>query len=201
MERGLTRRDQKRALRRRILAAREAQAAKAGLSARICTHLTALPEHGRARTILWYLDCRSELRTRETVARELEGPRTIAIPYVSGSDLRLWRLAGMDELEPGRFGILEPARGLRERTERHLDPRHVDLVVVPGVAFDPYGNRLGSGFGYYDRLLARMRPDTHLVAPCFQSQVVESVPAEPHDIRVHRVLTEMHSYPEDPHHI
>lgn len=189
-------REQKQALRRRILAARQAQAGKAELSARICARLIALPEYRRARTVLWYLDCRSELRTRETVARELQDRKVAAIPYVVGEDLRLWRLTAMDELAPGRFGILEPAPALRGSPQRQVAPRQVDLAIVPGVAFDPQGNRLGSGFGFYDRLLARMRPDTHLVAPCFQCQVVESVPAEPHDIRVHRVITEVRSYPE-----
>jgi len=116
-----------------------------------------------------------------------------------GNELRLWRLGGMDELAPGRFGILEPAPGLRGDPRRDIPPHRVDLVVVPGVAFDPQGNRLGSGFGFYDRLLARVRADTHLVAPCFQCQVVSCVPAEPHDIRVHQVITERHSYPEPPH--
>jgi 5-formyltetrahydrofolate cyclo-ligase len=69
------------------------------------------------------------------------------------------------------------------------DPSAVDLVIVPGVAFTPDGHRLGQGGGWYDRFLAGVRPGTPTVGVCFDVQVVPSLPVEPHDVHVDRVVS------------
>jgi 5-formyltetrahydrofolate cyclo-ligase len=66
----------------------------------------------------------------------------------------------------------------------------LDLVVVPGVAFDPQGNRLGWGAGYYDRLLAQVRADAPIVALAFECQIVPAIPPESHDVPVDVIVTE-----------
>jgi 5-formyltetrahydrofolate cyclo-ligase len=71
-----------------------------------------------------------------------------------------------------------------------VDPRTVDLAVVPGVAFDADGGRLGRGGGFYDRLLAALSPATAVIGVCFERQVVERVPRESHDHRVQAVIAE-----------
>ncbi len=83
------------------------------------------------------------------------------------------------------FGAMEPSSG------RVLDPGELDLVVVPGVAFDRSCNRVGYGGGFYDRLLGRMRQDTAAVAVAFALQVVPEVPSGPIDRRVDAVVTEL----------
>jgi 5-formyltetrahydrofolate cyclo-ligase len=70
-------------------------------------------------------------------------------------------------------------------------PEAIDWVLVPGVAFDPQGGRLGYGGGYYDRLLPLLPSMTRRVAGAFELQVVERVPAAPHDLRVDAVITEL----------
>ena len=76
-------------------------------------------------------------------------------------------------------------------------PAALDLIVVPGVAFDRRGGRLGQGKGFYDRLLTQVRPDTLLVAPAFECQIFDSVPTLPHDRPVDRVVTETNVYPKE----
>ena len=85
--------------------------------------------------------------------RDASGDKRVVVPYCVGRRLELFRLTDMDELAEGTFTILEPRPELRERPERRVDVAEVDLVVVPGVAFDARGGRLGHGQGYYDRLL------------------------------------------------
>lgn len=86
------------------------------------------------------------------------------------------------ELRPGRFGVLEPAECCPV-----VPLNQLDLVLVPGVAFDPGGNRLGRGKGFYDRLLAEVCG--HKCGVAFEVQLVPSVPVEPHDVRVDSILT------------
>jgi 5-formyltetrahydrofolate cyclo-ligase len=68
------------------------------------------------------------------------------------------------------------------------------MVVVPGVAFDRSGGRLGHGKGYYDKLLVRIRPDAHIVAVAYECQLFPEVPMLPHDVRMHKVVTESAVY-------
>ncbi len=92
-----------------------------------------------------------------------------------------YRLAQLtDELNPGKFGIPEPANPV-------FAPEELDLIIVPGVAFDRTGNRIGRGGGFYDRLL----PQYHAVrvGACFDFQCLGTVPSEPHDCRMDVVVS------------
>jgi 5-formyltetrahydrofolate cyclo-ligase len=185
---------QKTRLRRVLRAGRDAQPDKDAVSRAACERLLGLAAYRSARTVSWYLDARSELRTKGAVARELGGPRRIVIPYVMGQELGLWRLEALAELAPGRFGILEPPAARRCDPQRQIAPQELDLVVVPGVGFDRRGNRLGTGCGYYDRLLAQLRPDTRRIGLCYESQLLHRVPIEFHDIPMDRVVTQTAVY-------
>jgi len=189
MNRSVSLTSDKRALRKRGYAARRV-ANHADVSRIACDNLLGTPEYHAANTVLWYLSARTELQTRQTIDRELGSNRTIVIPWVSGNDLRLWRLAGFDELETGAFGILEPRVRLRGDPTHHVEPAELDLVVVPGVGFDALGHRIGNGHGYYDRFLARVGASTVLIGLCFEAQRFEHVPHEPHDRAVDKLVTE-----------
>ncbi len=181
-------------LRRAACTARDGQPHKDPVSRLACERLLALPQYHHAQTAAWYLDARSELRTRGAVARELGGPRRIVIPYVAGRELELWRLETLAELGPGRFGILEPGPGQQGDPQRRVAPRELDLVVVPGVGFDRLGNRLGAGCGYYDRLLARLRPGALRIGLCYEAQLLECIPTQAHDVPMNLVVTERAVY-------
>ncbi len=109
-----------------------------------------------------------------------EGKR-IAMPRVEGDELQFRWVASRGELRPGRFGILEPA------SEAPDAGSEFDLILVPGKAFDLQGGRLGRGKGFYDRFLAEARGLRAGV--CFDDQIVEGVPLEPHDLRMDFVVT------------
>jgi len=184
----------KQEIRRRALASRQAQPDKDPLSLRIWRRLADLPRYVDARTVMSYVHVRSEVRTQDFLRAALARGRRIVVPYCVGGDLGLFLLADMDELSPGTIGIPEPRAELRGRPEKRVDAAELDLVVVPGVAFDRRGARLGYGRGYFDKLLARVRPDTLLVGLAFECQVFPAIPVEPHDVCMDLVITEENVY-------
>ena len=113
----------------------------------------------------------------------LDLEKRILLPVVVGDDLELRLYTGPEDLKPGAYGIEEPTG------ELFTDYADIDFIVVPGVAFDRNGNRLGRGKGYYDRLLPRI-PSAHKAGICFPFQLVEEVPAEPFDIRMDEIITQ-----------
>ncbi|MDR5709402.1 MAG: 5-formyltetrahydrofolate cyclo-ligase [Armatimonadota bacterium] len=189
----------KQELRRRITRARAAEPDKEAKSRVILERVFRLPQFQRARTVLFYVDTGSEVRTRPFIPRAMALGKRVAVPYCTrdegGQDvLRLFVLRNPAELEPGAFGILEPKPALRERVERSLAVQEVDMVLVPGVVFDRQGGRIGHGRGYYDRLLGSVRPDCWLVGLAYECQVVEEVPMEPQDVYLDLVVTERTTY-------
>jgi len=120
--------------------------------------------------------------------------KRLVIPYCHGDDLRLFRFEKMEELVPKTFGILEPADEFAKMSNRAVDPKQLDLVVAPGVAFDSVCGRLGHGRAYYDRLLRRLRPGVPVVALAFECQIFPSVPMDRHDMYLDKIITEDHIY-------
>jgi len=152
-------------------------------SARVVTRLLALPELRGARTVLLYAALREEVDLAGLVAPLHErGARTL-YPRVRGTSLELVAAADLLTLQLGH-------RGVREPVGRMVDPEVVDVAVVPGLAFDPRGGRLGGGGGHYDRLLRRFSSRTVRVGVAFDCQLVPRVPIEAHDEPVHLVVTE-----------
>ncbi|MFO7960757.1 MAG: 5-formyltetrahydrofolate cyclo-ligase [Nitriliruptoraceae bacterium] len=152
-------------------------------STRIAERLLGLPELDRARTVLLYAALREEVDLAELVAPLHErGVRTL-FPRVRGELLDLVAAADLRTLQLGYRGVREPAG-------RVVDPGVVDVALVPGLAFDPRGGRLGAGGGHYDRLLHRFPGRTVRVGVAFACQLVPQIPLEPHDEPVHLVVTE-----------
>lgn len=177
-------------LRAEVLARRDALADGGSRSASIVDRVRRLPEYAAAHTVALFIGVRSEVETLPLVEAALAEGKRVAVPWVSGDDLRLFALARSSELAPAAFGLLEPPGWLRNAHARNVAPASVDLFLVPGVAFDRLGGRLGHGRGFYDRLLARSRPGVPLVALAFECQVVEAVPMTHSDVAMHAVVTE-----------
>lgn len=187
--------DAKGALRRRAYDARNAQEDKDRLSDLAVAALVQLPEYQSAQTILWYLDCRSELRTRQALPEALASGKRIVVPYCTVDDfgankLGLWWLQSTEELVVGKWKILEPPRERWGEPGKEIDPEQLDLVIVPGVGFSRNGGRMGNGQGYYDRLLTRVRPDCPLIALCYESQLFDDLIVSPHDVYMDKIVTE-----------
>jgi 5-formyltetrahydrofolate cyclo-ligase len=184
-------REAKQKLRELAHANRNAQPDKDALSEAICAKFMALPEYAAARTVLFYVDVRSEVRTRQALPTALTHGKKIVVPWCNDKgELELFHLENMDELATGMYRILEPRPELRSLPAKQVAATELDLVMVPGVAFDRTGGRMGHGKGYYDKLLQHARPDTPLVALAFECQLFPAIPTGPHDIFMDRVITE-----------
>ncbi|MBN1589640.1 MAG: 5-formyltetrahydrofolate cyclo-ligase [Pirellulales bacterium] len=189
-------RSQKSAIRAEAQRLRAAQPDKNALSRQICDSIAASAEFRAARVVLLYLTHRSEVRMPALFDEAFRQDKTVVVPYCVGDEIGLFRIEHMDEITAGAYSILEPRPGLRKLDERCVAPEELDLVVVPGMAYDRTGARIGRGKGSYDRLLAQLRPNTFLVAPAFECQVFDHVPTLEHDAPVDRVVTETNIYPQ-----
>jgi 5-formyltetrahydrofolate cyclo-ligase len=145
--------------------------------------LLSLPEVAEAQVMAAYSALPDELDPAEAVRSLLVRGARVLLPRVRGDLLELVPVTAVDDLAPGFRGVLEP-------TGVAADVSDLDVIVVPGVAFDRAGRRLGRGGGHYDRLLARVPEATVRIGLCFSSQVVEELPEEAHDQRVDVVVTE-----------
>ena len=173
------------------MAARDALpvAVRAAASAAIAARIVALPSFAAARTMLVTLPFRSEWDTRLVVDRALAAGKTVVSPRVDpvARMLSLHRIA-----DPVRDvgARLSPAFPSRLEHCAVVAGAEVDWVLVPGVAFDIAGRRLGYGGGYYDRLLPLLPADAPRIAGAFDLQIVAAVPFGPHDITVDAIVTE-----------
>jgi 5-formyltetrahydrofolate cyclo-ligase len=184
----------KQALRIRGLAARQRQENREALGQEICRKLAELPEYQAAGTVMFYVNMPREVDTRHFLPIARQQGKRVAIPYCCQGRIEIFRWESMAELQPSKFGVLEPTPELCRQPNRAIAPDEVDLVVVPGVAFDRQGGRLGHGKGYYDGLLRQMRSGTPFVALAFECQMVPQIPMMPHDVAMHKILTERTIY-------
>lgn len=186
----------KQKIREQAHANRNAQENKDELSRDIVRKFMTLPEYQAATTVLFYLDVRSEVRTRHSLEDALASGKKIVVPYcIEGEVLELFHLESMDELSIGMYRILEPKPELRALPQKQVPVEEIDLIMVPGVAFDRRGGRTGHGKGYYDKLLEHARPETPLVALAFECQMFPEIPMQPHDVFMDKVITEQEIYP------
>lgn len=143
-----------------------------------------LPEFAAARTLALYSPILNEVFTEEVFAQARKLGKRVVFPRVQGPAMQFFEVTGREELQAGNFGILEP------QGTQSIPIAELDLLLVPGVAFDQAGHRLGYGKGYYDRLLQQRSPHCSLVGFCFEFQLVASLPVEAHDIRMDLLVTE-----------
>ncbi len=195
---GATLREAKRALRERILRLRDALPAEVRIEAgaAIAAAIAARADFRAAGTVLLSLSFRSEWDTAPLLAAARAAGKTLAAPrvHVESRMLEPCRVADPAvDLAPGFRGISEPLP--------HCVPvalAAIDWVLVPGVAFDPNGYRIGYGGGYYDRLLPLLRGDARRVSGAFELQVVDGVPTAPHDLTVDAIITERRTLEAQP---
>ena len=183
-------REAKRALRARVLRARDELPPKVRTEAgrAIVASLVAREDYSSATTLLLTLPFGSEWDTRPLLDLALGRGKRVVLPRVNAAS-RMLELCAIERVDhdaaPGFRGIYEPG------AHCELVPVDaIDWVLVPGVAFDIAGRRIGYGGGYYDRMLPLLRPDARRVAGAFDVQVVEHVPAAAHDLVVDALVTE-----------
>ncbi len=187
--------DVKSQLREQAHARRRDQQDKDGLSRQIMARFFALPEYQAAKTVLLYLDVRAEVRTRHDLPAALASGKKVVVPWCNDEgQLELFHLESLDELSVGMYKILEPKAELRSLPAKQVNVKEIDLIMVPGVAFDRRGGRMGHGKGYYDKLLEHARPTTPLVALAFECQLLPEIPVHAHDVFMDKVITEAEIY-------
>ncbi len=137
-----------------------------------------------ARCLALYSAIHNEVSTDEIVEQALDSDKALVFPRVSGEDLEFVVIESPAELVSGAFGVKEPKGCNLVPVEK------IDLVVVPGVAFDQRGHRLGYGRGYYDRALAKCQSRCVKVGFAYDSQLVEKLPATDYDETLSVLITE-----------
>lgn len=187
----LLRQQAKAALRKRLRGLRASfpRESLAQRSQAIAERVFALDEFVRARTVALFRSIDAEVDTAAIIARACETGKRVALPVVLKDSIPLefrlaWEGSRALPLTPGVWGIEEP-----DAENPVVDPNEVDLVIVPALAVDPTGHRLGYGRGHYDHTLPRMRNALRVVV-AFDFQLLAEIPAEPHDVTVHRVVTD-----------
>ena len=157
-------------------------------SAAIKEKLFALPQFRAAKTVCFYVSFDHEVYTHDMVLAAKSQGKRVVIPRVDddSNELRLCLFQSLDKLSPSRFAVPEPP----PETHEPVSVEGVQVFVVPGVAFDEQGNRLGFGLSYYDRLLAHAAPDAFVIGLAFREQLADAIPTENHDKPVDLVVTD-----------
>ncbi len=132
---------------------------------------------------MFFASFRSEVETAPMIRRALAAGKRVVLPKVKGKELELFEIKIFDsDVSPGAWGIPEPRGSALVKLDE------LDVIIVPGVAFDERGNRLGYGAGFYDKLLSEFKKPT--VAIAFEQQIVPMILADPHDVPVKKIVTE-----------
>lgn len=155
------------------------------MSVEACRRVCRLTIWAEAQAVLLYHPLADEVDVRMLIQKAACEGKKVYLPVVTGSEsieLRRWMPETM--MMTGAFGISEPI-GTEISQEEY---RNIDLAIIPGMAFDKEGHRLGRGKGYYDRLLTRL-PQAHLCGICFPFQLLPTLPHEAHDINMNTVIT------------
>lgn len=136
-----------------------------------------------AGTVLIYSPLKDELDVSPLIKDAAKSGKTVLLPVVSGTDLTLGIYKGDNLLTKGAFGISEPSAEIFPE-EKYSE---ISVAIIPGMAFDKNGNRLGRGKGYYDRFLPKLT-GTYIIGVCFPFQMFEKIPSEEFDIKMDRIF-------------
>lgn len=151
-----------------------------------------LSQFKEAGLIMFYAGFKNEVGTDEMMEEAMALGKKIALPVTARTkDIKPYRVSDLKkDLAPGRFGILEP----RIEKKSEIGAKEIDLIIVPGIAFDRRGYRLGFGAGCYDRFLHSLSPRPFSIGLAFEFQVVPRLPSEGHDEKLEMVITEKRIY-------
>lgn len=179
----------KKELRKNILAIRRGMSREevAAGSDRFAEHLCAWPVYQAAKNVMLYLAMPDEPHMEKIISHALSAGKTVCVPHMRETrglmDAAI--ITNLNDLIVGQFNLLTP----NPATLKLLEPGELDLIIVPGVAFDQEGRRLGMGAGYYDRFLLKASK-AELIGAAWVAQILETIPTDEHDRPVNYLLTE-----------
>ncbi len=174
-------------LRRRLHAERIQMSERAvrEKSLRIYRRLIDMPAYQRARRIACYVSIKNEVDTRTVIQKTIGSGKQVGVPVTrEEGSMDFQAILGLSDLRPVHYGLREPVPD----PQKVLLPHTIDLILVPGSAFDLFGHRIGSGGGYYDRFL--VQTEAVRIGLSYGFQIIDRVPAEPHDVKMDLIITE-----------
>lgn len=140
-----------------------------------------------ANTIMVFVSFSDEVDTHEFIKKAISDGKKVTVPitFPKTKEIKPSHIESFHDLEPGYYGILTP----KADCINLVSPEEIDLIIVPGVAFDKNGYRVGYGGGYYDRFLSRL-PQVTTIGIAFELQIIDKVPRDEYDIAVDFIFTE-----------
>lgn len=155
-------------------------------SKKITAEIFKLPEFEEAEVLLLYADYKNEVMTRDIFDMAIIKKKKVYFPKCVGNGLNFYQVVSIGELSKGAFNILEPSNKAKQYK---YEDKTGCLAIIPGVAFDVEGNRLGFGKGFYDRFL-KEKPFITKVGICYNEQLEEKLPSNEYDIKMDKIVTE-----------
>lgn len=161
-------------------------------SQNIIEKILSLKEFKKSFSIMCYIDFKKEVETREFIRICLDKKKRVSVPVIVSADNGLKMMIASeitsieDDLEQNKFGIFEP----KKEIIKEVKPDEIDLIIVPGLAFDVFKNRLGYGGGFYDRFLENTGLDCLKVGIAYDFQIIDKVPVEEYDKKMNNIITE-----------
>ena len=154
-------------------------------SLRIHRRLIRMPAYRVAQRVACYVSVNNEVDTKTLIRATLREGKRVGVPIARQDGVMDFQaIAGLKGLRTAHYGLREPV----PNPNAILPPHTIDSILIPGIAFDRYGHRIGSGKGYYDRFLTRTKAVRIGLAYAFQ--IIDRVPAEPHDVKMDFIVTE-----------
>lgn len=162
-------------------------------SKKIINKLLKMEEYKKSNTVFVYMDFKKEVQTISLIKKMISEGKHVIVSYTDtkNTELVLFRLHNIEkDLVVSPFGYLEP----KKENRIPVNIKDIDLILVPGVAFDRELNRIGFGKGYYDKILNDRRNDAKAIAIAYEFQVLDRIPYEEHDIKMDIIITEENIY-------
>lgn len=159
------------------------------LSEKIISTVVKLPVYQKAETVMLYLNFKNEVDSIKMIEECFKQGKKVALPYCIKEGTRIVPTELRDienDIEELNMGYLQP----KKECIRPISIDEIDLIIVPGIAFDKRCYRLGFGAGYYDRFLNNLHLSIPTIGVCYDYQIIHSIPNEPHDVPLDFIITE-----------
>ena len=157
---------------------------KAFADGKIVSVFLASEQYHESSSLLIYVSVGDEIDTYGIISRVFADNKSVAVPYCKGKTMEFYEIASLNELIPGAYGI----PSVDTENKEPFIPNDGTLCIVPALAFDRSGGRIGYGGGFYDRYLSRYSVST--LGLCYEKCLLESIPLEEHDVRIDCIITE-----------
>ncbi len=152
----------------------------------IQARLFSLSEFKRAKTILCYAGVKSEVQTKKMIMDAMALGKIIAVPKsdFEKKTMKAVQIGSLADLEETKFGLFEPKNG------KEIPAEEFDLIIVPGIAFDLQGTRLGYGGGFFDKFLQKTKKTAVKIGLAFETNIEEKIPSASHDVKMDKIISE-----------